>query len=200
MHSWFRKREEKEDEEREREKVIFPSLVTADRLAENSFVQWIFSMPFEVYHRLAILVSDEMMILRIDWITNIPLGFSSSFQLLSPLNNFPMIKFNGTNKSFSLSRLWFLLFYSLSSSWVPAIFTRNYEIYVSNYCWIHNVSEKDRFVFDFEWWGMIFLRPITSISVNQPCNAHERNDIYCGIINSCRLFYFFKHYSMLFHV
>ncbi|CAF1309860.1 unnamed protein product [Adineta steineri] len=22
--------------------------------------------------------------------------------------------------------------------WVPAIFTRNYEIYVSNYCWIHN--------------------------------------------------------------
>lgn len=27
-----------------------------------------------------------------------------------------------------------------SFSWVPAIFTRNYEIYVSNYCWIHNVS------------------------------------------------------------
>lgn len=56
------------------------------------------------------------------------------------------------SKQFSNDQIqWYRLFLSLSlrisfflSSWVPAIFTRNYEIYVSNYCWIHNVRESQR--------------------------------------------------------
>ena len=59
------------------------------------------------------------------------------------LNNFQMIIFNGMNYSKDNlnyeKKLLFTYF-----SWVPAIFTRNYEIYVSNYCWIHNVRKEEK--------------------------------------------------------
>jgi hypothetical protein len=58
-----------------------------------------------------------------------------------------MIIYNGIK---NLKKEIYLKHKILYSSWVPAIFTRNYEIYVSNYCWIHNVRKTDELVCFFD--------------------------------------------------
>lgn len=180
MHSWFRKREEEEEEEKR--KVIFPSLVIDDRLLGIRF-KWIFSMLFIVYRQSRILVFDGMMISPIDWITNTLSVYWSSSPSSWPANNFPMIKFNG-NASFPLSLSLPRKSFS-PSSWVPAIFTRNYEIYVSNYCWIHNVSEGQRKF--FERWEIIRL----DVSYQYQWTQHATSTgeaIYSAVLSICPVY------------